>query len=217
MLKNIKAAIFDMDGTLIDSMWVWSKINNEYLNRRNIPVPTNLKSSIEHLTFEETANYFKNKFNLEDSVQDIMDEWNEMAYDEYKSNVDLKPGAREYLEFLKSLGIKIGLATSNNKILLEVALKNNGIYDFFDTICTTDQVSRGKNFPDIYLFTAKKLEINPENCIVFEDILPAVQGAKKAGMKVVAIEDHFSINHKDLIIKEADNYISNYEELIDAV
>ncbi|WP_102399445.1 HAD family hydrolase [Haloimpatiens massiliensis] len=217
MLKDIKAAIFDMDGTLIDSMWIWSKIDQEYLKKRGIPVPKDLKASIEHLTFEETATYFKNKFNIQDSINQIMDEWNNMAYDEYKFNVTLKPGAKEYLQALKSMNIKIGLATSNNKILLEAALKKNDIYNFFDTICTTDEVNRGKQFPDIYLLTANRLQVNPKHCIVFEDILPAVQGAKSAGMKVVAIHDTFSENQKESLIKEADKYIHTYEELLTVV
>lgn len=217
MLKDIKAAIFDMDGTLIDSMWIWSKIDQEYLKKRGLPVPKDLKASIEHLTFEETATYFKNKFNIEDSIDQIMDEWNKMAYDEYMFNVTLKPGAKEYLEALKAMNIKIGLATSNNRILLEAALKKNDIYHFFDAICTTDEVSRGKQFPDIYLLTASRLQIAPEHCIVFEDILPAVQGAKSAGMKVVAIHDSFSENQKEMLIKEADKYIHTYEELLKVV
>lgn len=206
-----------MDGTLIDSMWIWSKIDQEYLKKRGIPVPKDLKASIEHLTFEETATYFKNKFNIQDSINQIMDEWNNMAYDEYKFNVTLKPGAKEYLQALKSMNIKIGLATSNNKILLEAALKKNDIYNFFDTICTTDEVNRGKQFPDIYLLTANRLQVNPKHCIVFEDILPAVQGAKSAGMKVVAIHDTFSENQKESLIKEADKYIHTYEELLTVV
>lgn len=206
-----------MDGTLIDSMWIWSKIDQEYLKKRGIPVPKDLKASIEHLTFEETATYFKNKFNIQDSINQIMDEWNNMAYDEYKFNVTLKPGAKEYLQALKSMNIKIGLATSNNKILLEAALKKNDIYNFFDTICTTDEVNRGKQFPDIYLLTANRLQVHPKHCIVFEDILPAVQGAKSAGMKVVAIHDTFSENQKESLIKEADKYIHTYEELLTVV
>ncbi|WP_373897379.1 HAD family hydrolase [Haloimpatiens sp. FM7315] len=217
MLNNIKAAIFDMDGTLIDSMWIWSKIDTDYLTKRNISVPNDLKGSIEHLTFEETANYFKNRFNLKDSVNDIMQEWNDMAYNEYKFNVDLKPGAKEYLNMLKAMNIKIALATSNNKLLMEMALKKNCIYDYFDAISTTDEVTRGKAFPDIYLLTANKLNIAPCNCIVFEDILPAVKGAKLAGMKVVAIHDTFSENQKKELIKKADKYILNYHEILTAI
>ncbi|MFD3155528.1 HAD family hydrolase [Haloimpatiens sp. FM7330] len=212
MLKNIKAAIFDMDGTIIDSMWVWSKIDNDYLAKRNISVPKDLKDSIEHLTFEETAKYFKNKFNIQDDIKTIMNEWNEMAYDEYKNNVKLKPGVKKFLSLLKSLDIKIALATSNCTLLLETALKQTGIYDYFEIITTTDEVNKGKSSPDIYLLTANKLNVKPEECIVFEDILPAVQGAKAAGMKVVAVHDPFSEYQKNELIKNADKYLTTYEE-----
>lgn len=217
MLKNIKAAIFDMDGTLIDSMWVWDTIDKKYLEKRNLIAPDELKKEIGHLSFEETAMYFKDKFDLKDSVQDIMNEWNNLAYEEYSTNVALKPYAKEYLTMLKNKGIKIALATSNCKMLLEVALKKHEIYHLFDVITTTDEVTRGKNFPDIYLLSAKRLNVAPNECIVFEDILPAVLGAKAAGMKVVAVKDSYSEYQRLDIIDKADLYIDDYTEITKAV
>lgn len=213
MLKNIEAAIFDMDGTLVDSMWVWNNIDSLYLKQHNINSNDDFKSEIEHLTFSQTAEYFKNKFNLEDSVEDIINDWNDMAYVEYCNNVPLKPGAKNFLDLLKKKGIKIGLATSNCTMLLEAALKKNEIMDYFDCITTSHEVSRGKNFPDIYLLCAEKLGVDPNKCIVFEDILPAVLGAKKAGMTVVGIEDKFSAKDKKEIINKADYYLSSYENI----
>lgn len=217
MLKNIKAAIFDMDGTLVDSMWVWDLIDETYLKRRNLIMPSTLKSDIEHLSFLEVAQYFKRKFNLPESLQEIMDEWNNIAYHEYAHNVSLKPFAKEYLCKLKSLNIKLGLATSNCTMLLETVLKKHGIYDLFNTITTTDEVNRGKDFPDVYLLTAKKLQVPAQNCIVFEDILPAIIGAKAAGMKVVGVHDSYSEHQKKDIIEKADKYIIGYKELTEAV
>lgn len=214
---NIKAAIFDMDGTIIDSMWVWHVIDVNYLGKRGFTLPSDLRSDIEHLSFLEAAEYFKNRFSLPDSLQEIMDEWNAMAYDEYKHNVTLKPGAKDYLLKLKALGIKLGLATSNCKLLLETVLKRHGIYDLFDVITTTDEVTRGKSFPDVYLLTAERLNVEPSQCIVFEDILPAVLGAKAAGMKVVGVHDRYSEHQREHIIKEADKYILEYSELTKAV
>lgn len=214
MLNNIKGAIFDMDGTLIDSIWVWIKINIDFLTKRNIECPDNLKEEIEPLSFEETAVYFKKRFGISDSVEDICDEWNNMALEEYKNKVKLKPGAKNYLNILKSAGIKIGLATSNCQLLLETALKENGIYHYFDAITTTDEVSRGKQFPDVYLLAAEKLGVSPKECMVFEDILPAVMGAKAAGMKVIGIHDENSEYQMNDISNIADRYVYEYSELI---
>jgi HAD superfamily hydrolase (TIGR01509 family) len=217
MFKDIKAAIFDMDGTLIDSMWVWKTVDIEYLMKRNITPPDDLRENIEHLSFSETAKYFKERFNLNESIEAIMAEWNDIALKEYTNNVKLKPGAKEFLTLLKSNEIKIGLATSNCNMLLEVALKNNNIYDYFDCITTTNEVNRGKNFPDVYLLCAEKLEVAPAKCIVFEDILPAVIGAKAAGMKVIGVHDLYSENQKEDIMRLADLYIFQYNELTKAV
>lgn len=213
MLNNIKAAIFDMDGTLIDSMWVWTKIDIDFLKKRGIELPSDLKNSIEHLSFTDTARYFKDRFNLPEDVNSIMEEWNQMAYEEYSNSIKLKPGARDYLNLLKSKGIKLALATSNSMTLLEVVLRNTGIYEYFDIITLTDEVKRSKSYPDIYLLSAEKLGVKPEECIVFEDILPAVLGAKAAGMKVIGVHDLYSDYQKEDIINNADYFIYKYEDL----
>lgn len=217
MLKNIDAAIFDLDGTLIDSMWVWNKIDTDYLTSKNIEVPENLEEDLGHLSFIQTAEYFKKRFEIEDSIEEICNTWNTMAQNHYSNDIPLKPGVAEFLSFLKSQGIKIGLATSNSTHLLEASLKNHGIYDLFDAITITDEVGIGKHRPDVYLLAAKKLNADPLKCVVFEDILPAIKGAKLGGMKVVAIEDEASINDRDTIINEANLYIKDYNELLSEI
>lgn len=214
MLNNIKAAIFDLDGTLVDSMWVWSKIDINYLKNKGYAVPENLKRDIEHLSFNQTAIYFKEKFNLNDSIEKIVADWHDMAYYHYSTNVKLKSGVKEFLDYLKSCNVKIGLATSNSTSLLEPCLKNNKIYDYFDSITTTDEVSNGKNSPDVYLLTAQKLGVSPRNCVVFEDILPAAQAAKCAGMKVIAVKDDECLNSKKDFIEYTDKYINSFFDLL---
>lgn len=214
MINNIKCAIFDLDGTLVDSMWVWSKIDIDYLSSKGHAMPSNLKDEISHLSFTQTAMYFKERFNIDDSLEQILDDWHRMAFNEYANNVKLKDGAKDFLKKLKDNDIKICLATSNSKPLLEACLKNNYVYQYFDSITTTDEVSNGKNCPDVYLLAASKVDVSPLNCIVFEDIVPAVKGAKAANMKVVAIKDEHSINDVETLKELSDKYIENYLELI---
>ena len=213
-MNNIKAAIFDLDGTLINSMWVWSQIDIDYLTSKGHTVPLNLTDEITHLSFRQTAEYFKNRFSIDDSIEVIMNTWNEMAYNHYKNNVKLKDNALEFLIKLKASGIKIGLATSNSIPLLEATLKSNKAYELFDAITVTDEVNKSKSNPDIYLLAAQKLGVEPENCIVFEDIIAAARGAKLAGMKVIGVYDEHSKHQEALLKEECDNYIYNYNELL---
>ena len=214
MFKNIKAAIFDLDGTLVDSMWIWEQIDTDFLASKGIPVPANLKEEINHLSFQQTAHYFKDRLSLKESTEELMDTWHHMAYHHYCNDVKLKEGALEFLSYLKQQNIKIGLATSNSMPLLTAALESNNILHFFDEISTTNEVSTGKNNPDVYILSAKKLGVSPEECIVFEDIIEAVNGAKKANMKVVAVYDKAAEHQKESLTKLADKYIMSFNELI---
>lgn len=213
MFNDVQAAIFDLDGTLIDSMWIWDEINVTYLKSKGAERPANLEEEINHLSFQQTAQYFKDTFNLTQSVEEIITELNELAYENYLNKAKLKPGAKALLSFLKNKGIKVALATSNSSPLLDVALKSNNISEFFDSITTTNEVDKGKNFPDVYLLSAKKLGVNPDKCIVFEDIPAAVEGAKAAGMKVIAVYDKHSSEHREKLISSADKYIEDFNEL----
>lgn len=213
MLNGISGAIFDLDGTIIDSMWVWHKIDVDFLKIRNFTLPPDLIDNIQHLSLISCARYFKERFYLADSIDEIMDEWNNMAYKEYENNIVLKPGVMEYLSYLRSKKIKLAIATSNSQLLLEVVLRRLGIYDYFQSITLSSEVQRDKNFPDIYLLAAKKLGVNPSECMVFEDILPAVKGAKAAGMKVIGVFDLFSKHQKQEMMRFADYYIQTYSEL----
>jgi HAD superfamily hydrolase (TIGR01509 family) len=214
MLTNIKGAIFDLDGTLVDSMWVWSQIDIDYLKIKGCSLPNDLKDEIAHLSFYQTAVYFKERFNINDSIDKILSDWHNMAFTHYANNVKLKLGVKDFLHYLKSNKIKIALATSNSIPLLDACLRNNEIYDCFDSITTTDEVANGKNFPDVYLLASKKLNIDPENCLVFEDILPAIKGAKAANMKVIAVRDDDCSDSKEEILKYADKYIESFLELL---
>ena len=194
MLKDIDAIIFDIDGTLIDSMWMWKAIDIEYLGKFGIPLPPTLQKDIEGMSFSETAVYFKETFQIPDSLDEIKADWNQMAYDKYTKEVTLKNGAGEFLEQCKKNGIKLGIATSNSRELVDATLKALKIRDYFDCVMTACEVTKGKPAPDIYLAVAEKIGINPMECLVFEDIEMGILAGKNAKMEVCAVEDDFSMD-----------------------
>ena len=215
MLHNYEAVIFDLDGTLIDSMWMWKTIDVEYLAKYNIELPHDLQDSIEGKSFSETAEYFKNRFNIPDSIETIKKNWNEMSADIYEKRVFLKPGAMEFLNLLKKLKIKTGIATSNSRELASLAIHSRGISDKIGTLVTGCDVFAGKPKPDVYLKAASNLSVHPSKCLIFEDIPQGIMAGKNAGMTTCAIEDEYSFKFKEEKIKLADYYVEDYFDFMD--
>ncbi len=213
-MSDIKAAIFDLDGTLVDSMYVWHKVDVDFLSERGFEVPDDYSKAIKTMHFETAAEYTIARFNLNETVEDIVSVWLNMAVNEYAYNVRLKVGAKEFIEKLKADGLQLGIATSSKPFLAEPVLKNNGIYDYFNTICCTSEVGRDKRHPDIYLRTADKLGVKPKECVVFEDIIDGINGANTAGMYTVAVYDAESSSEKEVLKRMADKYIMSFEELL---
>lgn len=213
-LTDFKAIIFDMDGTLVDSMWMWHQIDIDYLGRFGIELPDHLQESIEGMSFSETAVYFKNRFGLPDSLEKIKEDWNKMAYDLYCHHVPVKDGVLEFLQFLKQNHYKLGIATSNSRELVDSTFQALHLHHYFDCIMTACEVNKGKPAPDIYLGVAKKLDVPASSCLVFEDIIPGILAGKAAGMKVCAVEDAYSSPIKKEKIKASDYFINDYYELL---
>lgn len=192
ILEGKRAVIFDLDGTLVDSMWMWTDIDIEYLARFGKPFSKELQKSIEGMSFTETAVFFKEHFSLPDSIDRIKADWTQMSLEKYKREVTLKPYAGEFLDLLKQRGLKLGIATSNYREMVEACLDSLSIGRYFETVCTACEVERGKPYPDIYLHVAKTLCAEPADCLVFEDIPAGIQAGKAAGMTVGAVDDPFS-------------------------
>ena len=217
MLENIKAVIFDLDGSLVDSMWLWYQIDVEYLGRFGLEVPKGLQHDIEGFSFSETAVYFKERFQIPDDLDTIKRTWNEMAWKKYRYEVPLKPGADRLLAYCREHDIKLGIATSNSRELVSMLMEVYGLSDAFSCIMTGCDVGKGKPAPDIYLAVAKALDVSCENCLVFEDIIPGIMAGKAAGMKVCAVEDAYSLDQKDAKSKMADYYIKDFHEIMDCM
>ncbi len=217
MLENRKAVIFDLDGTLVDSMWMWREIDIEFLSGKGIVIPEDIQDfqdELEGMGFTETAFFFKKRFRIPDSIEDIKNTWILMAEDKYSTQVPLKPGAGELLDMLKKRNFQIGISSSNSTELIRTVLKAHEIEDYFGCITTCCQVPAGKPAPDVYLETAKGLGIAPEDCLVFEDVPMGILAGKRAGMKVCAVDDKFSRNQEKEKRKLADWYIQDYYEVL---
>jgi len=211
-MKAYKGYIFDLDGTLLDSMGVWSQVDADFLAKRGIAIPPDYMDAISSMTFYEAAAYTIKRFSLTDSVEDLKREWNEMAAYAYGHMVKLKPYAKEYLITLWEHGAKLAIATSLSAELCAPVLRNNGIDNFFNVICRTDEAGHGKTRPDVFLLAAQKIGIQAQDCLVFEDILAAVKSAKSTGMSVCAVYDKASKNDWEQIKAVADYTIFDFKE-----
>lgn len=216
ILRDTDAVIFDLDGSLVDSMWVWGEIDIAYLARFGYEVPPDLQPAIEGFSFLETAQYVKRRFALSDSIEQIMADWNAMAWDKYLHEVPLKPGAAEFLDLCRARHIRLGIATSNSRELVTNIADVHGLHDYFDCILTAGDVGRGKPWPDIYLEVARRLGVSCSRCLVFEDVVAGIQAGKAAGMRVCAVDDAAARQQEARKRELADWYIQDYRELIEA-
>jgi len=211
-MRVYKAYIFDLDGTLLDSMGVWGQIDIDFLAKRGIELPPDYMNAISSMTFHETAAYTIKRFALPDSVEGLMREWNDMAAYAYGHTVRMKPYAKEYLMALRDCGVKLAVATSMFAELCAPVLRNNGIDTMFHAICNTDETGYGKSRPDVFLLAAQRTGVLPGDCLVFEDILAAIKSAKSVGMGVCAVYDKTSENDWEEIKKAADYSIVDFRD-----
>ena len=212
-LDDFDAVLFDLDGTIADSMHIWTDIDFEFLSMFNLEMPENLQREIEGLSFYQTAVYFKKNFKLSWSLEEIMECWNRMAYEHYSNIIKLKSGVTDFLKILKSRSIKTGIATSNSRKLTEAFLKSNKSDDYFDVIVTAKEVILGKPAPDIYLHAAGLLNVDKGRCLVFEDLPAGIIAGKNAGMTVCAVEDTYSALLRKEKMELADMYLNSFTEI----
>ncbi len=212
-LNTMQTAIFDLDGTLLDSAWVWDKVDLDFLGNRGFEVPDDYTDAIAHMGSTQAAVYTKARFGLKESIDSIVAEWIDMARYEYANDVVCKDGVKDYLKLLNDAGIKMGVATSSDRELFMKALEREKILDYFDTIVTVHEVKRSKGFPDVYEKACKNLGGDVDRSVVYEDILAGVTGAKSGGFGTVAVYDEKSEHKMEEIKEAADIYVMNFNEL----
>lgn len=214
MGKIMKGAIFDVDGTLLDSMTVWYNITNRFFIKHNLILTDEKAALYKEMTLEESLPQINEEFNLGLTNEEIFSEFKEMIADEYKNRVELKPHAKEYLAKLKSEGIKTAVATSGYEGLCKSAFKRLGIIDYIDKYAFSSEVGCNKGQPDVYLLAAQRMGLSPKDCTVFEDIVLGLGSAKKAGFMTCAVFDPTNAAETDALKQLSDHYITGWDELL---
>lgn len=205
----MKGAIFDVDGTLLDSMGIWEEAGERYLKGLRIEPKTGLSKILYPMTIEEGAAYLKKQYSLNESIPEIVQGVLETVKHFYYYEVKLKEGVKEVLEKMKQRNISMVIATSSTRDHIEAAFKRLGVDLYFEAIFTCSEVGEGKKNPLIYQKAAQYLQTKPEETYVFEDAWYAVETAKNAGFCTVGVYDRFSENEQEQIKSKADMYLES--------
>jgi len=214
-LKAIKGAIFDMDGTLLDSMPIWFTIEADYLKSLGITPRSDLNETLRALSGLETARHFQAEYGVRKTTQQIEAERNAMLEDFYFNKAPLKEGVVPALERLKARGVRMCVATATDRPLAEPALRRCGIICYFDRIFTCGEESTSKSNTDIFMRAAGFLGTGISDTLVIEDALYAMKSAKKAGFPVAAVYDRSYEDRTDEIKALADFYFITMDEMLE--
>ncbi|MCR5213800.1 MAG: HAD family phosphatase [Eubacterium sp.] len=203
----IKGVIFDVDGVLLNSMLIWKDLGARYLKSIGKVPETGLGDILFSMSMEQGADYLKKNYDLDKSEDEIIEGISKMLEDFYFYEVDLKPGVKAMVEYLRSKGIRMAAATSSPREHIERALGRNEIAGYIEKIYTTSEVGRSKHFPLIYNLASEYLGTKPQECLVFEDSLYALETAMKAGYKTVGVYDKEGEMNQEGLKELADIYL----------
>jgi len=213
-MKNVKGAIFDMDGTLIDSMWIWGDVAENYLKSHGkIPRP-GLRETLRSFNTKEEAQYYIDEYGIDLSLEEIITGRDDMMLKLLLSEVELKPGVLSVLEALAKRGIKMCVATATERRLVEPTLERHGLNVFFPKIFTCTEEKTSKKNPDIFIRAAEYLGTKINETLVVEDALYAMETAKKAGFIVAGVYDRVADDQQDEIKNVCDFYWITMDEML---
>ncbi len=212
-IKNIQGAIFDLDGTILDSMHIWSEIGLLFLKNKGIEPPPGVEDEFVKMSMVQAAEYYIKNIDPTATVMDIVNEVNSLVQGFYFNEVIKKDKSKEFLDFLKSRDVKMCIATATDKHLVEKALERNGIREYFSEIFTCSSVGAGKDTPVIYDVSLEHLGTPKDNTFIFEDALYAIETANKAGYNIVGISDVSEKADPETVKNLCNYYINNYSEI----
>ena len=211
---RIRGAIFDVDGTLLDSMFIWDTIGETYLRSIGYQPKENLNETFKNMSLHQAARYYQTEYGVTRSIDEIMDGVNAMLERYYRFEVPLKPGVAELLERLRQSGVKLCIATATDRHLVEAALDRCGVLSCFGEIFTCNEVGHGKDEPDIFEVALRFLGTRREETLVFDDALYAVRTAKEAGFPVAAVYDSHERSQAEVRAR-SDLYLEDLTQLVE--
>ncbi|WKY45379.1 HAD family phosphatase [Eubacteriaceae bacterium ES2] len=212
---KLSGVIFDLDGTLFDSMFIWDSIASDYLISRNIEPESDLDERFKKMTLVQAAQYYQEVYGITDTIHRIIDDINHRLERIYAEEVKLKPYVAEMLAKMAESNIKICAATVTDRYLVESTLKKHNIVQYFHGILTAAEVGSGKDSPLIYQKSLELLETKQVETLVFEDVLHAVKTAKNAGFTVIGVYDKSASDEQTQMVEICDDYIISFKDWSD--
>lgn len=209
---RIKGAIFDLDGTLLDSMGTWSRLSAEFLRERGKEFTDEFLERLRPVSLRDAAQLMIDTYGVTESVEEIVELFLSRVGYYFDHVFELKRGAGEFVRSLRARGVPCCVATAAERVHTENALRRLGLLDAFDFVLTTAEVGKSKFEPDIFLRAAEKLGISAADCFVFEDSLYAMTTAKKAGFGVAAIHEPEAAGNIDAIRAVCDVFLTSFED-----
>ena len=205
--------LFDLDGTLIDSNGVWLDVDKAFLTRHGYEYSQAYQAGVAHSILQNCAIFTKDFFGMEESCEEIMAEWMELAKNAYDT-IPLKPHVREYLDRCKEAGHRMAVFTASVPEHCQAAVKNHGLDAYFEKIIYAQELGEDKRSPAVFRRAAEILGVKPRECVFFDDSLTACKGAKAAGMTVVGICDDYFTEAETDMRELCDQYIHDFGELL---
>lgn len=210
----MQGAIFDVDGTLLDSMSVWWDVLIEFYKQHGVELSDTEAMTFKEVTLDESIPMMIDRFSLSETPDEVLNILKGMTAKHYETTLPLKEGAKEYLKRLHGSGVKIAIATSGYEELCKTAFMRLGVWQYIDACAFSSEVGVNKSNPDVYLLAAKRIGVQPEECIVYEDILAGINGAKKGGFRTCAVYDDTNADETDTLKELADCYITCWNDLL---
>ncbi len=212
-MKKLRSIIFDVDGTLLDSMGMWQELDRVFLRENGIEPPADISDIVKKMTVETSSAYFVERFSLDMTPEEVKNRIEALAAAAYRTHLPLKPGAKAFLEAAAEQGIPCAVASANYPALLDAAFRRLGIDGYFRTVLTPDETLAGKHAPDIYLEAARQLGTEPAETAVIEDALHAAETAKSAGFYTVGFRDLSSRQDWDALALRCDRITDSWDAL----